>query len=136
MPLKRLIERCWAPEPSTRPSFTEILNILDAILVDVLVEDKNGQDFWKSNFLGKDHVAWSDFVRNLVAFMKIPAPISKDLTFRCLKTLLAEPNVEPNAKDRDMVKLEKFGHWCNWFGPLECDQTMKKSFCILVTKKT
>jgi serine/threonine protein kinase len=51
--LKALMEKCWHPNPSNRPSFTEILPILDAVLVECLVDDSVACKFWKDNFLGK-----------------------------------------------------------------------------------
>ena len=46
------MEACWHPEPNKRPSFTQILPILDSVLVDCLVDDAVANKFWKDNFLG------------------------------------------------------------------------------------
>jgi hypothetical protein len=112
------IEACWDQSPPKRPYFTEIMGILDNILIDCMIDDQLGQAFWKKNFLGKSQVPWGIFASRFADFLGLGVPSSKDLNFNCLKKILAEPNMEPNASDADAVKLEKFGHWVNWFGPI------------------
>jgi len=126
--IKSLMERCWHPEPSKRPTFTEILPILDAVMVDCLIDDVVANKFWKDHFVGHDHVLWSDFVKAFSNLLNLPPPNPKDLNFACLKKILTTPNKEPNPKDPDVVTLEKFSHIINWFGPLIKEH---KGFSIL-----
>jgi len=44
--------------------------------------------------------------------------------------ILSDPNVDPKTyiEDPDMVRLEKFGHLLNWFGPVVLDH---KGFSVL-----
>jgi hypothetical protein len=50
--IKALMEACWHPDPTRRPSFTQIIPILDSVLVDCLVDDPVANRFWKDNYLG------------------------------------------------------------------------------------
>jgi len=104
-----------------RPPFKEILTILSNIIVDILIDDTEAKRFWKANFLGKDHVPWGEFHKQFSAFLRLPLPNPKDLNFACLKKILAEPKADPNNVDPEVVRIEKFGHLLNWFGPLVVD---------------
>lgn len=126
--IKALMEACWHPDPSRRPSFTEILRILDSVLIDCLIDDPVANKFWKDHYLEQENVLWSDFVKNFSNLLNLPPPNPKDLNFACLKKILAIPNKEPNPKDPDVVPLEKFAHVLNWFGPLIREH---KGFSIL-----
>jgi len=48
--LVELIECCWDGDQNARPSFHEILQKLDDILVDTALPDLSGQYFWKASF--------------------------------------------------------------------------------------
>jgi len=119
--LRTLMETCWQPEPEKRPSFTEMLPILDAVTIECLVADSVGCQFWKDNFLGKDHVGWNDFQKQFLALLKLSSLNPKDLNIQCLKKILADEYHDPNTKDYYHVSLEKFGHLLDWFGPLVVD---------------
>jgi len=127
--LKSLMETCWQPDPTKRPPFTKILLIWDSVVEDCLVSDSVGCQFWKDNFLGKDHVPWGDFQNAFYKLLKLPTPKNAtDLNVQCLKKILADESKDPDAKDAHQVSLEKFGHLCNWFGPIVIDH---KGFSIL-----
>jgi len=126
--LKSLMETCWHPDPTKRPGFQQIIPILDSVLVDCLVADIEGNKFWKKYYLGKDHVEWAEFQKRFAETLKLPVPNPKDLNFACLRKLITSPNTDPNARDPDIVKLEKFGHLLNWFGPIVIEH---KGFSIL-----
>ena len=61
--LRQLITACWDADPQKRPSFQEILEQLDHVLVDVVVQDHGARAMWKKHFWGKSSVAWEDFVQ-------------------------------------------------------------------------
>lgn len=126
--LKQLMERCWHPDPSARPSFQEILPIIDSVLIDCLIDDPYANQFWKSHFLGKTHVPWGEFAKHFLAMLKLGAPNPKDQNLQCLHKILAEQNTDPNPSDSEMVRLEKFASIINWFGPIVLDH---KGFSIL-----
>lgn len=47
--LKNLMTACWDPDPNKRPSFKEIIDQLDNVIVDCAVRDEDGRNFWKQN---------------------------------------------------------------------------------------
>jgi len=117
--LKALMESCWHPDAKQRPTFQQILPLLDSVIVDCLIADTEGNRFWKMWFLGKDHVHYNDFQKHFGSLLHISEPNSKDLNFACLKKILATPNMDPHQLgDHDVVQVEKFGHLLDWFGPI------------------
>lgn len=51
--LSNLIQACWAADPARRPSFNEIVQHLNYIIVDCAILDNIGRQFWKQFFLEK-----------------------------------------------------------------------------------
>jgi hypothetical protein len=82
--IRRLIESCWAFDPDVRPSFIEILAILELALLDAAIEDPIGRRIWKTFFFDTktyEHctinrlistVTWDDFMRMLETLLYIP----------------------------------------------------------------
>lgn len=119
-----LMERCWHREPTQRPTFTQIIAMLQRILVDVAVSDPVGNEFWTTHLLASGaQCSWDKFKEKLCAFHGWPHPdLTADLEeqTRCLRHILAER--KPNApKDSlpDIVKMEAFGRLLMWFGPMQ-----------------
>eukprot|EP01121_Diplochlamys_sp_Union-15-3_P015711 TRINITY_DN5240_c0_g1_i2.p1 TRINITY_DN5240_c0_g1~~TRINITY_DN5240_c0_g1_i2.p1 ORF type:complete len:332 (-),score=55.29 TRINITY_DN5240_c0_g1_i2:32-1027(-) len=112
-PLVPLLKACWHENPSQRPSFEQIIKQLDDIVIQCSISDPDGQDLWISNFLGKLEVPFSKFVKVLFQHLKVSAPQSSDVSYKCLAALLA------TKKDEDeFTSLEKFGLFLKWFGPM------------------
>eukprot|EP00005_Dracoamoeba_jomungandri_P000836 CAMPEP_0174250500 /NCGR_PEP_ID=MMETSP0439-20130205/654_1 /TAXON_ID=0 /ORGANISM="Stereomyxa ramosa, Strain Chinc5" /LENGTH=568 /DNA_ID=CAMNT_0015330591 /DNA_START=89 /DNA_END=1795 /DNA_ORIENTATION=+ len=57
-PLRELIEKCWHPNPSRRPSFSRINKKLNNILILAAIADPQGQIFWKKYFPKTWKVEW------------------------------------------------------------------------------
>jgi len=82
--LARLIQSCWAFDPDERPSFIEVLPILELVLLGAAVEDPHGRQLWKTFFFQTKtydhctvnklmtHVDWADFMSMLEAVLDIP----------------------------------------------------------------
>ena len=119
--LKNLMERCWHKDASERPSFKEIIKIVNEIIIDVSVTDSIGNKFWKDNFIGKEKVTWDRFSKAFSLTLKISLPWTTDLEeqFKYLRYILgtAKTNSTTNAPP-DVVELDHFGRLLNWFGPL------------------
>lgn len=105
--LVELMERCWHRDPVQRPSFREIIAMLQRVIVDVAVSDAVGNEFWKAQLLTAGHqVSWDKFKEKLVLFHGWPQPeptADQEAQSRCLRYLLAER--KPNApKDSPPVR--------------------------------
>jgi len=121
--LAALIANCWDPDPTKRPSFEQILPILDQIMVDVSIQDKLGSDFWKRHFIGKDIVSWDLFADELCNFLmpETGRQISVDSDpMKALKELLSQKEDDKTKKNpQDIVDIERLGVLLMSFGPLE-----------------
>jgi len=115
--LANLMQRCWGPDAKKRPSFVEIIEIIDSVLVDCLVSDPIANKFWKEKFLGKQTVPWSVFSSSFAKLLEV-AIDSESTGWVCLKKIAAFPNNDPGEKENEVVNLEQFAHLINWFGPI------------------
>jgi len=133
--LKSLIERCWDRNPEIRPSFSEIVDIVKGILVDVAIKDQVARTFWKENFLGEEEVSYSQFEETLYKYIKIPDidKIEEDdkdvylLTKKCLKALFSRASKKQTETEILKVHIENFGKQLLWFGPMEISEENKQN---------
>ena len=121
--LASLLERCWHRDAGQRPSFQQLIKMLELVMVDVGVEDAHGQEFWKRHLAGRAQVSWDKFAAALTAFHNLPAPedapadLQNQLLF--LRHMLAERKANaPKDSLPDLVTLESFGRPLKWFGPM------------------
>jgi hypothetical protein len=67
--LRQLIEACWDGEATRRPPFKKIVHQLDDVLLDAVVDDAVGADFWRKYF-GRTElrtsVPWREFAYTLL----------------------------------------------------------------------
>eukprot|EP01114_Cavostelium_apophysatum_P001871 TRINITY_DN11645_c0_g1_i2.p1 TRINITY_DN11645_c0_g1~~TRINITY_DN11645_c0_g1_i2.p1 ORF type:complete len:632 (-),score=192.54 TRINITY_DN11645_c0_g1_i2:34-1929(-) len=118
--LRELMQACWNPSATNRPSFKKILvsHTLDDIILESAIGAKNelGRQFWKETFRAQAVVDWKDFI---VAFSaKIGAPSATDpenIQLLCLKELVSRKS----KQGKEEVTLDDFGKMLEWFGPLE-----------------
>jgi len=130
--LKFLIKECWSDNPSSRPSFTEIVKRLDDIVIASIVDDQLRQQLWKQNFARKEQVSWQkEFVGVFAKALgfDIPSKTSEGndsyakeinvllstLPWMCLEAVL----VDKTKDGEKVVNLEKFGNILAWFGPIK-----------------
>lgn len=119
--LKKLLEDCWDKDPKKRPSFDEIINRLDEIIIDATISDPTGRAFWKKHFFGKEVVLYKDFVKPFAELFHLQ-PTPDDLNFECLKAILPLKDSDPTLRDPPLVvNIERFGHTLEFFGPLAVD---------------
>jgi serine/threonine protein kinase len=71
--LRDLVERCWHPDPTQRPDFTYIVAALDDIIVESAITDNLGRAFWKTHFLKRDPIAWSELLPAFLHYLGVPA---------------------------------------------------------------
>jgi len=114
---RQLIESCWQHEPTSRPRFDTIIPQFDQIIIASIVSDKEGRVFWNQYFLNNksklhEKIKFKDFVKSFYAFWRQQTPDSEDIKYRALQRLLVGDNQD------DLVSIESFGRWLEWFGPM------------------
>jgi len=128
--LRTLIEECWAHNANIRPSFEDIIARLNEAVVDVSINDPVGRQFWKDNFIDLSEVEWTDFAWKI--FQKVGVPDDDTLTpeqrtqsiqnARCLKAMLVT-QTKSKTENKEVVDIEKFGEFLEWWGPLGDPET-------------
>jgi hypothetical protein len=63
--LASFMGRCWSPNPDDRPSFEEITQIHDDVMLDLAVKDLTAKAFWKKQFPGHIKVNWKTFINSM-----------------------------------------------------------------------
>jgi len=124
--LRDLINNCWDKNPNKRPSFTEIINDLDCVIIDVSIKDPVGRRFWKAFYLHDESVVYDKFESDFFQFMLTPA--LEDMTTtqadnyklnkKCLKVLLSK-SANTETDNREYVNVEDFNRFLSFFGPLK-----------------
>jgi len=115
--LKNLMESCWSRDRKSRPTFTEIIHILDEILITISITDENARQFWRKYYLVpkqelQEVISWKDFSNNLALFTGL-RPDEKSL-FEILYPYIVSTG---EGFDRDgKVILQSFQNCINWFG--------------------
>jgi len=117
--LKILMEKCWAPDPNVRPSFQQIIDALDEVIVDVAISDEHGRVFWKKNFLKQADVSWKEFEPKFLEFIKFPSDMIELERVNLLKGFEAVLAESTKNNENAIVDLEQFGRVLAWFGPLD-----------------
>lgn len=119
--LRSLIEDCWKEKPEDRPSFSQIQERIDVCLVDSAINDEGGRKMWYHRSLIKlEELPWPEFAKNIGKTLNIP-PLLDSPAFRCLKALTVGPSTL-KLDQREVVTLQKFGAFLDWFGPLLPDK--------------
>ena len=123
--LRNLITSCWDADPTKRPSFKEILEQLDHVLVDVVVQDHSARAMWKKNFWGKSSVSWEDFMKAVCTALQVQANADNELDLLCLKEVVATTPKKKKIKAKStgdaglQVKMTTFGNIVQCFGPFD-----------------
>lgn len=126
--LVQLIEHCWAQNPANRPTMQQIVSsdIFDHLIIEHVITDKVGQEFWKQHFFGKYEVKWPRFIKGFMRFLGINLMENYDrmAEFIALKLSLEQPGQD------SVVTIESFSAALSWHGPL----SKGKNFVINVHK--
>eukprot|EP01104_Vermistella_antarctica_P019284 TRINITY_DN7489_c0_g1_i1.p1 TRINITY_DN7489_c0_g1~~TRINITY_DN7489_c0_g1_i1.p1 ORF type:complete len:517 (+),score=149.34 TRINITY_DN7489_c0_g1_i1:57-1553(+) len=113
--IRKLLEQLWDDDPNTRPTFPEIVQSLENIIVDVSIPCERTASMWKRHFKDVEEVEWPTFIKAFAAdvlHLKSDLQVLMDsLEVRCFKALCI-PNITS-----DKVHMERLGKVMGWFGP-------------------
>jgi len=111
-----IIKNCWAKDPKTRPTFKELMPILENARVDISLPkslDPVANDFWKTRFLSSSKVPVNTFMKQLfLALSKPENAVHKNM----IAHLLFGNSLALDSKN---ITLGKLARLIKWFGPLQ-----------------
>eukprot|EP01090_Pellita_catalonica_P004230 TRINITY_DN14069_c0_g1_i1.p1 TRINITY_DN14069_c0_g1~~TRINITY_DN14069_c0_g1_i1.p1 ORF type:complete len:474 (-),score=88.31 TRINITY_DN14069_c0_g1_i1:27-1448(-) len=115
--IKDLLDEAWHKDPASRPTFSQMVDRLNKIIVECCINDEIGRKLWLKNFNGKDEIQWPTFIRKFSSAIGYRYKGDDEIEVLCLKEVLGEASrdfTEPEKR----VTLENFGNICAFFGPL------------------
>ncbi|GAM23718.1 hypothetical protein SAMD00019534_068930 [Acytostelium subglobosum LB1] len=108
--LAMLMQRCWDHDSTMRPSFSEVSQKMNEVLIDIAISEPSAATFWKTSFNSPDDVKWSDFSRKLSESTGVDIndiqPISK---------LLISTKMDDDDEN-GFVNIDRFDLMTKWFG--------------------
>lgn len=102
--LNDLIERCWHKNPKLRPTFSECVEILKEVRIELDIFDEQGCAWWKKNFRTEFRIPWTTLTKAL--------GVKQRALINCLKIFLIDP-----ASKTEEVTLKSFQHTVDLIGP-------------------
>jgi len=118
--LCHIMSECWQQDPSKRPSFVKVLDLLKDAMVDIFLTPvcPDMAKLWKleKRWRGKEQVKYESFVRTVCKYLRIKYQ-EKVLAFKCLKALVAVEK-KKGADVTPMVSIDRLGLVMAWFGPM------------------
>jgi len=132
--LKQLCFRFIYRNQQLFPKIREVMPIdlteeFYSTIVNSIISDQRGREFWKRNFLGKDSIPWIEFSRGLSNFLGVPfEEKTESINNEMLRALLAD--IGENSDD--VITIETFSKLLEWFGPL--DTSMFERVMSVVSK--
>lgn len=110
--LQQLLTACWAGDFQDRPSFEEVLECFDYVLVDCAISSSAaGRKFWKKRFVDAasgvmEEVPWKDFHAAFWADFALPIQNEEEdrVHYKCVRELFAV-----TTPQGEFVSLERFG---------------------------
>jgi len=114
------MEKCWEKDPTKRPSFVEVLDMLKDAMVDLFLAPvcPDIANLWRveRRWRGKEQVKYSSLTRALCNYLRIKQK-EKVLAFECLRALAAVEK-KKGADSTPMVPIDRLGLVMAWFGPM------------------
>jgi len=124
-PLALILQKCWQPDPSSRPTFDSCITMLRSARVDITLPpalDSNAATFWKSSLgITETYYTIGNFVESLShqgllrPIKKGEQPLKQDQVAKCVALLFGKPTDDAKA---EKISLSDFAKLLKWFGPL------------------
>jgi hypothetical protein len=110
--LRNLMTACWHTERRRRPSFPEIVVLLNEVLIDLYIDDKNGANFWKDYFYSQKHdleevIKWRDFSEALSKATGITDRSRFDILY---------PFIVSSFGSHNRISINDFNQAIHWVG--------------------
>jgi serine/threonine protein kinase len=115
--IKDIIVKTWDNDPDVRFACPDIIVKLEDALLHASIYDNAGVNMWKQYFEGKRDVTFKSFEQVLYNIVgeQYPHNPEFDDKNKCLRAILA---IEKDDQS-DVVTIERFGTFLDWFGPLD-----------------
>jgi len=117
--LQDIIKRCWDKKVATRPTFQELIPILQNARVDINLPTTLcpfANQLWKSKFLTQSKVPIDQFMKQLsLSLGKAENAVHKN----CIQQLI----LKKSATDYKAITTGKLAKLIKWFGPLKQGET-------------
>eukprot|EP01129_Flabellula_baltica_P001831 TRINITY_DN11739_c0_g1_i1.p1 TRINITY_DN11739_c0_g1~~TRINITY_DN11739_c0_g1_i1.p1 ORF type:complete len:523 (-),score=125.74 TRINITY_DN11739_c0_g1_i1:23-1591(-) len=132
--IRHILESSWHPDPTKRPSFGELIDLIDEAIIDTTLIDPEAAELWKDNWLGEYEISFITFVNVLQEYLglNLGRDRERNTEFRCLKALLTNGEESETAT----VSIEKFGLLLKWFGPLHQERKSHPVTIVDVISRT
>ena len=114
--VRNLLDLCWHKDPDTRPSFEEIVKMIEVIMIDCAIEDEQGREFWKGTFPGQEYAPLDEFLPRFLEFSGLETPDTVHL--EVFKLLVVSELSDNIMKPIDVVRIADFGAFLQNFGPI------------------
>lgn len=118
-----LLQKCWHKIPDSRPSFTEIVEEIEDIMIECAIKDEDGRRFWREQLPKKEFISFEKFLPMFLEHTKLALPDTVHL--ECLKMLVATQYKDDIMQPEDVVRIGDFGKLLENFGPITHHQEGK-----------
>lgn len=117
-PLVPILESCWAQTATSRPAFSQTLDMLkEALVATELGPNPRAVKLWSECWPGLTEVAFKDLEEKLMKVMGLNID-DYSVQLECLKILITHEK-KKGSDTTPCVNIHKFGLALSWFGPMD-----------------
>lgn len=88
--LRKLISDCWDEDMEKRPSFSQIIAILEELTITCTLKNVDAQNLWKKACDKKDSIPYRKFAARLWNFLELGSPDEDSIPYHCVQAVLAQ----------------------------------------------
>eukprot|EP01118_Nematostelium_gracile_P003368 TRINITY_DN1386_c0_g1_i3.p1 TRINITY_DN1386_c0_g1~~TRINITY_DN1386_c0_g1_i3.p1 ORF type:complete len:607 (+),score=145.72 TRINITY_DN1386_c0_g1_i3:37-1821(+) len=127
-PIENLLKRCWDHNPKHRPSFVDLVTVLDGLIISHCISEPQGAKMWLDNFVTKEsildrdentttrdvintlkyQVEWEEFVPVFARAMGFDWKEGTSMIFGYSDEILPDEPTSLQLNDADDAVLEQF----------------------------